>query len=51
MTAVGRDPEPRTPEEAEARRKRVAKLHQQAAADYRTGFGRPKPASKKALAA
>ena len=51
MTAVGRDPEPRAPEEAAARKKRVAKLHEQAAADYRTGFGRPKPQSKQALAA
>ncbi|MEU7240296.1 hypothetical protein [Streptomyces sparsogenes] len=51
MTAVGRDPEPRTPEEAEARKQRVAKLHQQAAEDYRTGLGRPKSQSKQALAA
>lgn len=44
MTAVSRDPEPRTPAEAEARKDRVAKRHQQAAADYRTGFGKPKRA-------
>ena len=45
---VTRDPKPRTPAEAEARKDRVAKLHQQAAADYKTGFGK-KPS--KALAA
>lgn len=48
MTAIGRDPKPQSPEEEAARKERVAKLHQQAAADYRTGFGK-KPS--KALAA
>lgn len=43
MTAVGRDPEPRTPEEAEAHGKRVKTLLAQAADDYRTGYGKPKP--------
>ncbi|MFE9064898.1 hypothetical protein [Streptomyces violaceusniger] len=45
------DPKPRTPAEAEARKKRVAKLLAQAADDYRAGFGRPKAESEKALAA
>ncbi|MGY0062814.1 hypothetical protein ACWY4P_40815 [Streptomyces sp. LZ34] len=48
---VTRDPKPQTPAEAEARKERVAKLHQQAAAEYRTGFGKPKTQSKQALAA
>lgn len=48
MAAIGRDPEPKTPEEAQAREERVAKLHQQCDADYRTGFG--KPQSGKTLA-
>ena len=46
---VTRDPEPCTPEEAEARKKRVAKLLAESAADYRTGLG--KPQTQKALAA
>ncbi|MFE9003125.1 hypothetical protein ACFYOY_13430 [Streptomyces sp. NPDC007875] len=45
------DPKPRTPEEEAARKKRVAALLAQAAEDYRTGFGKPKTQSQKALAA
>ncbi|MER7794859.1 hypothetical protein [Streptomyces sp. NPDC097640] len=48
---VTRDPKPTTPAEAEARKKRVAKLLADAAADYRTGYGKPKPKTSKALAA
>lgn len=51
MAAIGRDPKPETPAEAEARKKRVAKLLADAAADYRTGLGRPQTQSKQALAA
>lgn len=40
MAAISRDPKPATPEEEAARLKRVAKLHRQCAADYKTGFGR-----------
>lgn len=45
------DPKPKTPEEEAARKERVAKLLADAAADYRTGYGKPKGQSKKALAA
>lgn len=48
---TGGDPKPQSPAEAEARKKRVAKLLAEAAADYRTGFGKPKTQSQKALAA
>ncbi|MGW4075976.1 hypothetical protein [Streptomyces sp. NEAU-174] len=48
---AGRDPKPQSPEEEAARKKRVAALLQQAAEDYRTGFGKPKTQSQKALAA
>lgn len=40
MAAISRDPKPQSPEESEARKVRVAKLHRQCAADYRTGFGK-----------
>jgi hypothetical protein len=48
MAAIGRDPKPQSPAEADARAERVKKLLAEAAADYRTGFGK-KPS--KALAA
>ncbi|MFD5384298.1 hypothetical protein ACFWMG_04875 [Streptomyces sp. NPDC127074] len=51
MAAIGGDPKPESPEEEAARKKRVAALIQQAAEDYRIGFGRPKAESQKALAA
>ena len=41
MAEIGRDPEPQSPEEAEAREERVAKIHRQCDADYLTGFGKP----------
>lgn len=46
---AGRDPKPETPAAADARAERVKKLLTQAAADYRTGLGKPK--TQKALAA